>query len=438
MTADTVYAQRRQRVLGLLGETQGALLIAAAPELRVGSDGELRYMPDADLYYLTGYAEPDAVLVLCPSADSPFTLFVRDRDAERERWSGVRGGVAGALELLAADAAYPVAELGDRLVKLVEGASTLYAPLQSGRPEFDAAVLNVLASARRTRVRTGRGAHTVTDPRRLLAPLRLRKDEHEIKLMREAARITVDAFEAAAGVLPTAQGEWQIEAAVEHAFRREGALGPAFPSIVAAGANATVLHYTSNSAPLASHDMLLVDAGARYRMYCADITRSWPVRGSFSGVYREAYNVVLQAHAAAVAAIAPGRPASDVHEAALHVLVDGMIALDLVAGSRDEVLEGGSWRSYFPHRTSHWLGLDVHDVGDYVNDDGTPVTLEQGMVLTVEPGLYVPADDASAPASLRGLGIRLEDDVLVTDGSVEVLTGRLAIRPDDVEALLAR
>jgi Xaa-Pro aminopeptidase len=438
MTEAAVYAQRRQRVLELLGEAQGALLIAAAPELRVGTDGELRYMPDADLYYLTGYTEPDAVLVLCPSADAPFTLFVRDRDPERERWNGVRGGVAGALELLAADAAYPVAELGDRLVKLVEGANRLYAPLQSGRPDFDAAVLNVLAAARRARVRTGRGAHTVTDPRRLLAPLRLRKDEHEIALMREAARITVDAFETAAGVLPTAHGEWQIEAAVEHAFRREGALGPAFPSIVAAGANATVLHYTSNSATLAPRDMLLMDAGARYRMYCADITRSWPVGGSFSGAQREVYDVVLQAHAAAVAAIAPGRPASDVHDAALHVLVDGMIALGLVAGSRDEVLEGGSWRSYFPHRTSHWLGLDVHDVGDHVNDDGTPVALEPGMVLTVEPGLYIPADDESAPASLRGLGIRLEDDVLVTAGSVEVLTARLAIRPDDVEALLGR
>jgi Xaa-Pro aminopeptidase len=438
MTIEAVHARRRQRVLELLGATHGALVIAAAPELRVGSDGEVRYVPDADLYYLTGYTEPDAVLVLCPSADSPFTLFVRDRDPERERWSGTRSGVVGALEQFAADAAHPVAELGQHLAQLVEGANTLYAPLQSGRADIDAAVLNVLASARRTRVRTGRGPHTVTDPRRLLSPLRLRKDAHEIGLMREAARITVGAFEAAAGVLAAATGEWQVEAAVEHAFRREGALGAAFPTIVAAGENATVLHYTSNSATLGSHDMLLVDAGARYRMYCADITRTWPVAGRFSGVQRAAYEVVLHAHAAAVAAIAPGQPVSSLHEAALHVLVDGMIDLGLAAGTRDEALETGSWRNYFPHRTSHWLGLDVHDVGDYVSDDGTPATLEPGMVLTVEPGLYVPAGDETAPAALRGLGIRLEDDVLVTGGSAEVLTARLAIRPDEVEALLGR
>jgi Xaa-Pro aminopeptidase len=266
MTMEAVYAQRRQRVLELLGATNGALVVAAAPELRVGSDGEVRYVPDADLYYLTGYTEPDAVLVLCPSADTPFTLFVRDRDAERERWTGMRSGVAGALERFAADAAHPVVELGDHLPKLVEGANTLYAPLQSGRPDFDASVLNVLAAARRTRVRTGRGPHTVTDPRRLLAPLRLRKDTHEIELMREAARITVDAFEAAAGVLGAAKGEWQVEAAVEHAFRREGALGPAFPTIVAAGGNATVLHYTSNSATLGPHEMLLHGRAVRSHM----------------------------------------------------------------------------------------------------------------------------------------------------------------------------
>jgi Xaa-Pro aminopeptidase len=433
-----VHAARRAHVLAALGGGQrGALVLPAAPELFVGNDGELRYLPDADLYYLAGYPEPEAVLVLCPSAESPFTLFVRPRDAEREQWTGVRGGVDAARERYGADAAWALDQLDAELPRLTAGADVLYAPFASGRPAVDAAIGRVLAAARRSRPRTGRGPHTHADPRVLLAPMRLRKDEHEQQLIREAAGLTARAFAEAARVVTRAAGEWQVEAAVEHVFRREGAAGPAFATIAAGGANATVLHYVQNDAPLTPGDLLLVDAGARYRMYCSDISRTWPVSGRFTDAQRAVYEIVRRAHDVAVAEIAPGRGAADMHRAAVRVLAEGMIGLGLLDGTVDDAIARGDYRRYYPHRTSHWLGLDVHDVGDYVDAAGADARLEPGMVLTVEPGLYIPPDDAAAPPALRGVGIRLEDDVVVTAGGHDVLTAGLPMEPDEVEAMLA-
>ncbi|HSJ10972.1 MAG TPA: aminopeptidase P family protein [Longimicrobiales bacterium] len=432
---DGVYASRRARVLERLGP-DGALLLAAAPELRSGYDGELRYLPAADFYYLTGYVEPEAVLVLCPSAEQPFTLFVRPRDADRERWSGARGGEEAARERYGADAAFDIAELVNRLPSLVGKALTLFAPIESGRAEVDAAVSAAVSAGRRARARTGRGAGALADPHALLAPLRVRKDEHELALMRQAARITVEGFADAARAVRGATGEWQVEAALEHGFRSRGAMGPAFPSIVAGGANATVLHYVSNAAPLVPGSLLLVDAGARADMYCADVSRTLPVDGRFTPEQRDLYEVVRAAHGAALACVQPGRAADELENAALRVLVDGMRDLGLLSGDTDTLLEQRAYRRYYPHRTSHWLGLDVHDPADYVDAAGTALGLEAGMVLTIEPGLYLPADDEDAPAALRGTGIRLEDDVLVTPIGHEVLTAALPLAPDDVEALM--
>jgi Xaa-Pro aminopeptidase len=423
-----VYAARRRRVRAALGERQ-ALILAAAPELLAGADTELRYLPEADLFYLTGYAEPEAVLVLCPAADQPFTLFVRGRDSERERWTGPRSDLDAVRERYGADAVQPVAKLRELLPKLVAGADTLFARLGTGPSDVGDLVRRVLADARRARPRTGRGPHTVTDPTVLLGPLRQRKDEREITLLRQAAAITVAGLEAARAAIDGARGEWEVEAALEHAFRTRGAMGPAFPSIVAGGENATVLHYIRNDAPLRDGTLLLIDAGARWRMYCGDITRTYPVGGRFAPEQRAVFDVVLRAHAAAVAAAAPGRTADGVHDAAVRVLVDGMIELGLLAGEPAQLIEQNEYKRYFPHRTSHWLGLDVHDPGDYVTAAG-PVTLDTGMVLTVEPGLYIPADDEQAPAALRGIGVRLEDDVLITADGVEVLTAALPIDPD--------
>ncbi|HEX2166970.1 MAG TPA: aminopeptidase P N-terminal domain-containing protein [Longimicrobiales bacterium] len=428
------FAERRARVLAALG-TEGALVVAAAPELVVGGDSDVRYVPSADLYYLTGYTEPEAVLVLCPSADEPFTLFVRPRDPDRELWTGTRGGVDAARDVFGADATYPVAELTERLPKLIAGASHAFASLDSGRAEFDAALRRALEHARRTRPRHGRGVHTLSEPDVLLAPMRLRKDAVEIAAMRAAADITVAAFDDVARELRSAKHEYEVEAAVEYGFRRRGAAGPAFPTIAASGANATVLHYTANNAPLRAGDLVLVDAGARVQMYCADITRTYPVGGRFSPEQRAVHDIVLAAHDAVISCIAPGRTAAELDEVALRTLVTGMIELRLLEGGVDELLDKREYRRYFPHRVSHWLGLEVHDVGDYAMA-GEPVKLEAGMVLTVEPGLYIPAAVASAPAGLRGIGIRLEDDVLVTAGGADVLTRALAIGAEEVEAQL--
>jgi Xaa-Pro aminopeptidase len=430
-----VFAGRRSRVLSELG-ADGALVLAAAPELFVAGDTDVRYVPSADLYYLTGYTEPEAVLVLCPSAADASTLFVRPRDPDRELWTGTRGGVEAARAAFGVDAAYPLGELMERLPKLLEGAAHAYASLETGRSEVDAAVRRALADARRTRPRTGRGVHTISDPYVLLAPMRLRKDATELAAIRAAADITVRAFDDVARDLASAEHEYEVEAALEHGFRRRGAMGPAFPTIAAAGANATVLHYTANDAPLRDGDMLLVDAGARAHMYCADITRTYPLGGRFNPQQRALYDVVFAAHDAVISCIAPGRTVADLDSATLRVLVQGMIDLRLLDGGIDDIVAKREYRRYFPHRVSHWLGLHVHDAGDYAVA-GKPVTLEEGMVLTVEPGLYIPASDTSAPPHLRGIGVRLEDDVLVTGAGAEVLTGGLPLRPEEVEAQLS-
>jgi Xaa-Pro aminopeptidase len=276
--------------------------------------------------------------------------------------------------------------------------------------------------------------HTITDPHVLLGPMRVRKDPTEQEALRAAADITVRAFDDVGRGLPSMQHEYEVEAVLEHGFRRRGAIGPAFPTIAAAGARATVLHYTANAAPLRAGDLLLVDGGARAAMYCADITRTFPLGGRFSPEQRAVYDIVLAAHAAAIACIAPGRSAADMDDAALGVLVQGMLDLGLLEGTRDEIIEKRDYRRYFPHRVSHWLGLEVHDAGDHAVGAAS-VPLEAGMVLTVEPGLYVPAHDASAPAHLRGIGVRLEDDVLVTGAGADVLTRALPLGVEEVEEL---
>jgi Xaa-Pro aminopeptidase len=374
------------------------------------------------------------VLVLCPSAEHTFTLFVRPRDAERERWTGMRGGVDAARDLFGAGAAHPIGELTRQLPTILAGATRIFAPFEMQRHEVVDAVHAVLHQGSHARARTGRGASAWLDARTLLAPMRLIKDAGEVARIRAAAHITVEAFTALAQALHGLRHEYEAESVIEHAFRVRGAQGPAFPTIAAGGANATVLHYPANNAPLPHDGLLLVDAGARADMYCADVTRTYPVSGRFTSVQREMYEVVRSAHAAAIACIEAGRRVAEMEDAALRALTAGMVELGLLSGDVDGLLEQRAYRRFFPHRVSHWLGLDVHDVGDYMAE-GHPVSLAPGMVLTVEPGLYVPPEDESAPASLRGAGIRLEDDVLVTAAGCEVLTASLALLPDDIEAL---
>jgi Xaa-Pro aminopeptidase len=416
------FARRRARVLEQLTE-HDILIIAAAPEVLIGRDTHLRYVVDAELYYLTGYTEPDAVLVLAPGSDHPFTMFVRDRDPERELWNGRRGGVAAATEMFGADLAYPTTEFASRLPKLLAAADTLFVR-ESGRPQLDGVIQQAIVNGRNTRARTGHGPHVRRDPGDILDEMRLIKDTSEIALLREACRITAEAFLEAIPRIKPGMNEWEVEAMIEYGFRSRGASGPSFTTIAAAAGNATVLHYVENNARLEHGSLLLLDAGARYQMYCGDITRTVPVGGRFGTEQRALYEIVYAAQQAAIAQVQPGKPVDDVHSAARTVLMNGLIERGMLRA--DERDDENALRRFYPHRTSHWLGLEVHDVGPYVRADG-PVLLEPGMVLTIEPGVYAP--------DLQ-IGIRIEDDVLVTSEGHDVLTGTLPGAPDDVEALL--
>lgn len=445
-----VCRTRRQTVLDRLEAS--ALIVPAAPQLQSGGDGELRYTPDADLFYLTGYTEPEAVAVLCPGHEAPFTLFVRPRDPAAERWTGVRGGVEAA-ERLGADAAYPLDELEERLSAITRDADRILLRLGTGREDVEDIVRRLLVRGRNRRRRWGRGPHVLADAGVVLDDLRMIKDDDERERMRNAALVTVDGFREALGLVAPGRGEWEIEAAIDAAFRRRHADGSAFPTIAAAGANATVLHYIDNDAVLEAGHLLLLDAGARVQGYCGDVTRTVPVDGRLRAEQREVYDAVLAAHHAAIDAVRPEASMNDVHMAAVRVLADAMVQLRLLDGPVDALLEqyreeevarragddpepGGEpgISTFYPHRTGHWLGLEVHDVGTQVVDDA-PRPLRPGMVLTVEPGLYVPAD-AEAPAALRGLGVRIEDDVLVTADGHEVLTAGLPVEVDELPGLL--
>ena len=429
------FSARRRRVLRLLGE-DSAMILPAAPEIVVGRDTELRYVVDPDLWYLTGYAEPEAVAVLCPAADTPFTLFVRDRDPGRELWTGPREEVEEAGRRIGADAAYPVDELEQQLPSLLKGVDRIFFRIGAGPGHVENLVLDILGGARAARQRSGRGPARLADPGLILDEMRLLKEPGEVEAIRDAIAITVAAFRQGLAVVAPGVGEWEVEAAVDGAFRRAGAEGPAFPTIAASGPNATVLHYIDNRRVMESDELLLLDAGARHRIYNADLTRTVPVDGRFAGPALDVYQAVEAARQAAIDAVVPGASVGAVHQAALRVLLPAMVDLGLLAGDPAALLEDeAAWKPFFPHNTSHWLGLDVHDVGTYADQD-RPRPLEPGMVLTIEPGLYIPTHLDLAPARLRGIGVRIEDDVLVTPDGPDVLSADLPTHPEEVAALV--
>jgi Xaa-Pro aminopeptidase len=426
-----VYAERRRAFMERM--EGGVAIFRAAPVAVRSHDVEYRYRQDNDLLYLTGFAEPEATCLLAPDAAEPFTLFVRPRDREREIWTGVRTGVQGARDDYGADGAYPIDELTERLPKAIEHAPVLYfAPGRDAR--FNQRLLDLFAWARDNRARSGAGPRGLLDPGTILHELRLFKRPEEIAAMERAAAISAEAHRAAMTAVRPGAFEYEIEALIDYTFRRRGATGPAYPSIVASGANATILHYVDNDRRMADGDLLLVDAGAEVDGYCADVTRTYPVGHRFSVRQRALYEIVLRAQEAAIAAVRPGASFDAPHERAIELLVDGLLAHELLAGAREDIIERGQYRRFYMHRTSHWLGMDVHDVGVYHVGEG-PRALAPGMVLTVEPGLYVAADDDSVDAQWRGIGIRIEDDVLVTGDGARVLTADVPKSIADLEAL---
>jgi Xaa-Pro aminopeptidase len=424
---------RRERYLQELGEA--AALLPSAHAVVRSADSDFPFRQDSDFHYLTGLDEPDCVALLRPHGDPRFVLFVRPRDRDAEVWTGRRTGVEGAAAHYGADAAFPIAELDARLPELLADTDVLHYAL--GRDAaMDARVLRILADHRRTRPRRGRGLVRIDDPSTVLHEMRLLKDAYELERMRTAAAISAEAHVRIMQEARPGMREFELQARLESDFLRRGASGPAYGSIVGGGANATILHYVDNRDTLREGDLVLVDAGCEYDAYAADITRTWPVGTGFAPAQADVYRVVLEAQKQAIATVQPGARFIDAHDRAVEVLCAGLVDLGLVQGPPDRARESGDFRKYYMHRTSHWLGLDVHDVGLY-ECGGAARRLEAGMVLTVEPGIYVADDDHAAPERFRGIGVRIEDDVLVTPTGHEVLTDGVPKELDDVESLRA-
>jgi Xaa-Pro aminopeptidase len=433
-----LHAARRARVFEEMERQGGGVLVLPAAEERLrNADNEYAFRQDSDHFYLTGLDEPQGTAVLVArGGERKYVLFVRPRDREKEIWTGKRVGVEGARELLGADEAFTVAELDAKLPDLLEGASTLW--LRIGQEEAWDRRLATILNALRAAARTGKmPPRAVVDPGRILHELRLVKSLDEIARLRRAAEITAEAHMAAMRDGQPGRREYQVQSEIEYAFRRRGGSGPGYGTIVAGGANSTILHYRAGDARLEAGQVCLVDAGAEYECYTADVTRTFPVSGEFTRAQRTLYEVCLAAEEAGIEAVRPGVTLEAIHELTVRRLTEGLVALGLLAGTADERIADRSYRKYYMHRTSHWLGMDVHDVGDYFVD-GKPRPLVPGMVLTVEPGLYVAADDADAPAELRGVGIRIEDDVLVTAEGHENLTAAVPKTVDEVEAVCVR
>lgn len=427
-------SERRARIASFVGE--GALVLAAPPETIRSRDTAWPYRPASDFYYVTGFHEPDAVVVFRPAAaEERLVLFVRPRDPVREVWDGRRVGPEGAVRDFGADAAYPLDELDERMPELLASLPVVWAPLGESAA-FDARLLHRWFDALRgNRRQADRAPVMIGDPRPALHRLRRIKDAWEIERMAAAASLTAEAHLEAMRQVQPGWPEYRAQALIEQVFRAGGASGPAYGSIVAGGDNACILHYTENSAVLRDGDLVLIDAGAELDMHAGDITRTWPVGGAFSGPQRDVYTAVLEVQQAAVDAIRPGLRHADLHQQVIDGLIDRLLDLGLLQGSRDEAVETESWKRYFMHGTGHYLGIDVHDVGPYHGDDGESLPYEPGVVVTVEPGLYIPLSDQDAPEAFRGIGVRIEDDVLVTAVGHRVLTEGVPKAVDAIEAL---
>ncbi|MEG3910336.1 aminopeptidase P N-terminal domain-containing protein [Microcoleus sp. w2-18bC1] len=424
MTNPTEYRQRREQLMAKLGS--GTAIFRSAPAAVMHNDVEYAYRQDSDFFYLTGFNEAAAVAVLAPHHEEhKFVLFVQPKDLEKETWHGYRAGVEGAKELYGADEAFPINELAEKLPTYLEKADRIYYHFGRDR-SFDQTVLNHWQRLMATYPKRGTGPTAIEDSNIILHPMRLVKSETELALMRKAANISVAAHNRAQEFAKPGRYEYEIQAEIEHTFGLNGCT-PAYPSIVASGYNSCVLHYIENNRQMQENDLLLIDAGCACGYYNADITRTFPVSGKFTAEQQIIYDLVLQAQLQAISQVYPGNPYSKIHETAVRVLVEGLMDLKLLVGDIEEIIKEEKYKPFYMHRTGHWLGLDVHDVGVYQYGEN-PQVLQAGQVLTVEPGIYIspyikPVEgQPEVPEKWRGIGVRIEDDVLVTLKSHEVLT----------------
>ncbi|MDK9688494.1 Xaa-Pro aminopeptidase [Halomonas sp. LC1] len=428
------YRQRRERLMAKL-PSHAALLVPGASLVTRSHDSEYPFRQQSDFYYLTGLQEPEALLVLLPGrAEGQSVVFCQDRDPTLEAWTGRRLGAQGVVSQHGLDQAFENAERDALLPTLLDGRELLYVPLDN--PDALSIAEDALAYAQAGMRRGKPALKGWLDSRPLIHEMRLIKSPAEIALLRHATAISAQAHVRAMRTCQAGLSEYQLQAELEHTFVWHGASGPAYSTIVGGGANACVLHYIENSDVLEEDTLVLIDAGAEFDLYAGDITRTFPVNGHFNDAQRALYQVVLDAQVRAVNAIAPGATLAEIHQRVVADLTAGLIELGLLSGDVQARIDDESYRRFYLHSTSHWLGLDVHDVGTYRLDEATPRPLEPGMVLTVEPGLYIPSDD-DIPDAYRGIGIRIEDNVVVTDQGHDILTADVPKQVADIEQLMA-
>ncbi len=435
------FAKRRRHLMQMMGNETIAIIPTAPVHLR-NRDVEYAYRPDSDFYYLTGFPEPEAVAVLIPGRTqmgtgkkAEYILFCRERDPLMETWNGRRAGQEGACATYGADDAFPIADIDEILPGLLENSERVFYTMGC-HPDFDQSVMNWVNQIRRKSRNGSQAPREFIALDHLVHEMRLYKSPAEIRALRRAAQISAAAHRRAMQTCRPGLMEYQIEAELRYEFMRSGSPAPAYNPIVGGGANGCILHYTENNAVLNEGDLLLVDAGAEFDSYAGDITRTFPINGRFTPAQQAVYEVVLEAQAAAIAKIRPGNHWNEPHEAAVRVLTQGMLKLGLLKGKLSALIKGGAYKRFYMHRTGHWLGMDVHDVGSYKFGDTWRV-LEPGMVMTVEPGIYIPAGSKGVAKKWWDIGIRIEDDVLVTKDGCEILSIDAPKTVAEIEAVMA-
>ena len=430
-----MHKQNRKAFIEKMGPG-GVAIFTSAPPAMWNHDTEYNYRPDPNFYYLTGFEEPESICVIAP--DHPkhqYILFVRPKDRQAEIWNGKRVGVKNARRHYGADKAYSIEKFSEKIGKYLQGAERLYYTLGSNQ-DVDSEILARFTQSVRSRIRSGKGFDTLVDPSPILSELRLIKNETEQQRLRLATEITVAGHVAAMKAIRPGLYEYELEALVDSTFRMNGANGPAFPTIVASGGNATTLHYTTNDCRIEDNTLVLIDAGAEYERYSGDVTRTFPANGTFTDAQREIYQLVLEAHYAIIDCIRPGVSIDEPHQKSIELLTEGMLSLGLLKGKAKQLIEKEKYRKFYMYRIGHMLGLDVHDVNCVHESSGDFKTFQPGMVMTIEPGLYVAADRGNVPPAYLGIGIRIEDDILVTETGCEVLTSGVPKEIDEVEDLI--
>ncbi len=430
----TEFKRRRNQLMKMMGKNTIAILPSASEIIR-NRDAHFPFRQDSDFLYLTGFNEPDAVMVLMPGRrHGEYILFCREKDPEQETWNGRRAGQEGAVEIYGADDSFPIDDIDDILPGLLEGTDSIY-NIMGRYPDFDQ---RLIGWVNHIKAQSRAGLHVPSEfvsLDYLLHDMRLYKSREEIRLMRKAAAINMRAHRRAMQLCKPGLFEYQIAAEFDHEYRANNA-HHAYSAIVGGGANGCILHYTDNNDELRDGDLLLIDAGCEVEGYASDVTRTFPINGKYSNAQRELYDIVLAAHTAAVKKVQPGNHWNDPHNAAVRVITRGLVELKLLKGTVPKLIKEQAYRKFYMHRTGHWLGLDVHDVGDYKVGDQWRL-LEPGMVMTIEPGIYIPAKTRGVHRKWWDIGIRIEDDVLVTRQGCEVLTDGLPRRAVDIEALMA-